>query len=352
MPRMLYGEYIEALLAEAKIEKRRAEIVDVQSTGQGVLLTLADGQTQQVDRLVLATGNLAARDYGYAGAGYTGHIWSPEPDSILSRDHFSPEDEPVLIIGTGLTTIDAIISLRQKGYAGQIIMVSRHGHLPQPHVTGLAPYPAFLIVGEAPRTALGLVKAIRGEIKRAQAKGIDWRAVTDALRADTSAIWMQLPESERKKLLPLLSIWGSHRHRMPPQSSMMIADEILTGKLKGLAAHVKAIRAAPKGLYVTLVIKGREITIEAAHVLNCSGPNSHIAKSGNRLLLKLLERGIITPGSLGMGIAATPDYRVKGNAENIFILGPQLSGERLETIAVPELRQQAEQVASKLLATI
>ena len=42
--------------------------------------------------------------------------------------------ERVLILGTGLTAVDTVLSLHDGGHTGEICLVSRHGMLPKGHV--------------------------------------------------------------------------------------------------------------------------------------------------------------------------------------------------------------------------
>jgi hypothetical protein len=47
--------------------------------------------------------------------------WAPAPDA------------DVLLVGSGLTAVDLIIELRDRGHRGRIHLVSRRGQMPQPH---------------------------------------------------------------------------------------------------------------------------------------------------------------------------------------------------------------------------
>ena len=70
------------------------------------------------------------------------------------------------------------------------------------------------------------------------------------------------------------------------------------------------------------------------------------------LLQNLFRRGLITSGPLGTGFHCSQDGAVidaSGHtSEIIFNLGPGRLGDLLESIAVPEIRQQAVELASTL----
>ncbi len=353
MPRRIYGDYLISLLAHARrklrLETFAHEVTDASFDKNGVMLTLAGGLRHRAGKLVLAIGNLPIRklqneDALLRSGRYAGPIWDAPEGSILTRKSFTPQDSPVLIIGTGLTMIDALLSLRNRGYDGPVFAASRDGLMPQPHLRETPSCAPFLPPESAPRTAMALLRAVRHEIAR---NPDNWRGIIDSLRADTPQLWANLPEGERRKLLRVQSFWGTHRHRMPPESAARIEREIATGKLTLLRGRMRRLEVARTGIDVELATRAEPLKV--AHVLNCSGPESDITRARSPLLQALLAKGAITPGPLAMGIATSTDYRAKGKAEDrLFIIGPQLLGERYETVAVPELRRQAEELAAIL----
>jgi len=64
----------------------------------------------------------------------------------------------ILIIGTGLTSLDLLLTLDKTKREGKIHLLSRRGLFPQPHKKA-APYPAFLDPDNLPKTARGAVPA-------------------------------------------------------------------------------------------------------------------------------------------------------------------------------------------------
>ena len=70
--------------------------------------------------------------------------WNLSPEaSALSGFHTDPwerdkiagiaKDADVLIVGTGLTMGDVVVTLREQGHRGRVTAISRHGLLPRTH---------------------------------------------------------------------------------------------------------------------------------------------------------------------------------------------------------------------------
>ena len=363
MPRLLYGDYIAALLEEAVqsegrvvIETIAAEITDAEKDGDGILLTFKDGNPQKADVLVLALGNLFSGKLSFEkdlsqNPRYIGSPWQAGTDVKLSA--LAGAAGPVVIVGTGLTMIDMLLTLRARSYQGKIIALSRHGLLPQPHGTVSHSYPVFLSPRNSPQSVYALTRSIRREIEHAQNQAQDWRGVIDSLRADTVALWGGLCERERKKSSRVLAFWNTHRHRMPPCSAEFLARERDRGLFEVCAGRVETLRPLANGLEIIVSKSGKKERLEAAYVINCAGPGTDILASGNKLLINLHAHRLIAKGPAGMGVAAQSNGRViAGRQSAIFILGPLLVGERLETIAVPEIRGQAESVAGAILRAL
>jgi uncharacterized NAD(P)/FAD-binding protein YdhS len=81
-----------------------------------------------------------------------------------------------LIIGTGLTSLDLLLTLDKTKREGKIHLLSRRGLFPQPHKKA-APYPAVLDPDKLPKTARALCRRVAQELRQANAQGIDWRPV-------------------------------------------------------------------------------------------------------------------------------------------------------------------------------
>lgn len=347
LPRMLYGEYLEhrlhqalQLALEKNIEVRlhRTRALSAAPAPEGLTLTLETGETLHAHAVVLATGNAPPQSFSFAAAlspaRYVRDVWQPGvfPASLHGLTH-------CVILGTGLTMIDTVLLLQSHGFQGAITALSRRGLLPAAHAPEvLPPYPAWM---PHAATALGLLREVRAEIHRTEA---DWRSVIDAMRPATVQLWRGLPPREQARFLRrLLPYWNIHRHRVAPEIHAVLAALTQAGRFTVRAAGLERATETPQGL--TLTTRAGEV-LRADLLINCTGPSADVMATGNPLLLSLAAQGLITPHPLRCGIAAA-----QGGA-GLFPIGPLMTGEYLETTAVPELRDQAAGVAEQVLARL
>lgn len=377
LPRMLYGAYLQDIVqqslnaAKAKniqVNIRQAQVTDAvlyHADTQQVMLTVDRGGVGQellVDAVILATGHLSSKRMEFQSSmlnyrdRYLSNFWK-EKTGILNIEQLSAMDEQaeIVIIGSGLSMTDAVLSLRKFGYRGHITAFSRNGKLPQPHGEASL-YPVWDWVANpahAPRSALGLLQGIRKEISKAAARGISWRAVIDSIRPITSQLWSQLPLSEKRCFMRrLFPLWNIHRHRMAPEIYQFLSEERQNGTLSLIPAHIYYM--GEDNEKITIAYRKRGINtldnLSADLVLNCAGIECDIGASHHPLLNNMRDRGLITIGPLRMGIELDVNGQIKGSAPDaVFAVGGLLIGEKLESTAVPELREQAKEVAEKLI---
>jgi uncharacterized NAD(P)/FAD-binding protein YdhS len=259
----------------------------------------------------------------------------------------------VLLVGTGLTMVDTVLSLAERNHEGRIHALSRHGLLPHVHRPGVA-------VGRSvefpqPLRIRAILRALRREARSAR-EVADWRGVVDALRPRTASLWRDLPEPERRRFLRhLRSFWDVHRHRMAPGVYETLEQLQRAGLLRVHAARVRSFRLMDGGWVEARVRPrglAREVTFRVQHVINCTGPDASIAR-GHPLLRGLLEAGLVRADALGLGLATDADGALldaEGRASGVlFTLGPLRRGDLWESTAIPEIRVQALALARRLL---
>ncbi len=339
LPRKLYGEYVHSVLQKALAEMPQRHFI---RRFEEEVKSLED--LGQLDAVVLATGNLPPRQFAVEGVtdAYIANSW----EKPLPRDLSNLVPESCIgIIGTGLTGVDAVLSVIARGFKGKILMFSRHGWLPQEHrhlTMAAKPWDAK----HASRNVLGLMV----ELRRRALKEQDWRNAVDALRPATQAIWQQLPAKEKTKFFRrLFSLWNIHRHRMAPQIGRKLAELQQDGKLEIMAVSLTKLQANAQGIEVNYRMHGKAGMQQVALLMNCTGPEYYLSKCSNPLLRDLLDRKIIRPDETGTGLALDENGAA---AKGVYPLGTLTVGTYLETTAVPELRAQAQQVARTLLAQL
>ncbi|MEO7240459.1 MAG: FAD/NAD(P)-binding protein, partial [Sphingomicrobium sp.] len=309
-PRQSFGVYLRDILDDAvaggQVEViERAAIAATPGDG-GWTVELDDGRALDCAALILANGNQPPEPLGFAaaaGARMINNPWGAEAQAAVRAAAGSGGD--VLLIGTGLTMVDLVLSLDAAGHRGTIVALSRRGLIPRGHAD-FAPAPAA--IEDVPRgNALALWRWLR---RRAGAVG--WRAAVDALRPHSQTLWQGLPAAEQRRFLRHARPWWDvHRHRIAPEISARLAQLVGEGRLEVRAGRIAAMRDAGDGVEVTIDRRGQRGTVPAkaekfAFAFNCTGPLGALARSQDPLLRGLLDAGAIRPDALGMGIAVDP----------------------------------------------
>lgn len=350
IPRMIYGDYLKSLahhyLPTAEFVKDEA--VDVDADGK---ITLASGGTLHADRIVLSTGNEAPAELPGSEtladhAAWAGNPWLPWHEKL------PPDTGTIVLLGTGLTTVDAIITLRALGWLGRIHAVSRHGWLPHAHFRGID-YPDFP-PGDVDLATLGLEKLIalmEQHCARLRELGANPAIIVDKMRPHTQRIWKNFTLEERTAFARQHAArWNVLRHRIAPEIHAQIASAQLTGQLQVHAANIERVEACGDQVRVNLS-NGKQL--DGDLVLNATGPQTRFTATRSILLQNLLKRGLIAPDDMDMGVRIDDDHTViradGSRSDKLLALGPLLRGTYWETIAVPELRGQARRVAETIL---
>jgi uncharacterized NAD(P)/FAD-binding protein YdhS len=360
--RRLYGRYLEEVLLEAveaaapgvELEVVAGEVVGLTEERGGVRLELASGERREARRAVLALGNAPSADLPVPDGGlYASPRYRRSPWVGGGLRHIASEDS-VLVVGTGLTMVDAVLSLAEQGHRGPIHALSRHGLLPHVH-RPCTPLRREASTDEAPGLR-GLLRELRRDVRHAQAQGRDWRDVVDGLRPVTVALWQGLSEPERRRFLRhLRAFWDVHRHRMAPAVGDILQQLQAAGVLRVHAARVRNFQLSDEGQVLARVRPrgfSREATFRVQHVINCTGPDACIGR-GHPLLRGLLESGLVRADALGLGLDTDAEGALldaEGRASGLFFtLGPLRRGELWETTAIPEIRAQALSLSRRLL---
>lgn len=328
-PRASYREYLlEKLDACAGIERIAEEAIDLRRESGTWTLATSAATYGKFDAAILALGNTSPSVSKELSAleGWTGFLadpWSGGLESVRKGDD-------VFIVGTGLTMFDVVLSLGAER-TGKIIARSRRGLIPHRH-EATTPRESVIPPG---RSAL---KEVRRE---AQLAGERWRDVIDGLRPQTVALWQTLSWSDRARFLRKLGpFWDIHRHRAAPEVWDQIASMRRSGMLDLAAGRLISSRPVGPDAEIEWEESGQRITHRFRSVINCTGPAPLSARPPT-IIAELVSRGEIAYDPLGLGLAA----KKLQVGEGLYAIGPMLKGERFESTAIREIREQAEALA-------
>ncbi len=377
--RSLYGEYIESTLQSAannlpslvtleRLQDETLSIKLIQDDSKAVL-KLASGNVVVADKVVLATGNFSPSPPSgisqtiAASDRYINDPWTANIEQLCTAGG------DALLIGTGLSMIDKTLELVNSGFTGTIHAISRHGLIPRAH--SKTSHPAFAQT-ELNQDLYGdlnlLFRAVKESIKSGSYEHLfdtastvkmevsDWRQVIDSLRPHSQALWASLSDKQKKRFLRHVSAyWDVHRHRMAPEVGEEIAALIAEGRLTVMAGRLYSVNETSEALIATVMPRGggQPQQLKVNLMLNCAGFTPDFRRAKNALAQSLLTRGLVEPHPTGLGINVRTDGAVLDSnhkpSKVLFTLGSPTFGLRGESVAVPELRVQARDLARTLL---
>jgi uncharacterized NAD(P)/FAD-binding protein YdhS len=351
VPRNLYGAYLSELLDTTLQSNPDLEVRFIQGEVKSLMkkhlgwIVAHDGGAVNADLVALATGN----DLPPPVAAHH----SPNLANRISDDPWAEHDlqksQEVLILGSGLTAIDVAISLKDRGHAGKIHLLSRHGLLPQPHVETI---PSPPLSQPFPKTARNFLRAMRTHLGPAPAAA-HWQGLMDAMRPHWPEVWLSFPAAEKKRFLRhCVTHWNVHRHRLAPAVGEYLghglADNIHV--LKGRLRHLKP---AQSGMIAQIARGDRIIDLPVDHVINCTGPNPNPEKTHDRLIENLVASRLARGTDAGVGLDVDARNRVldkSGTAQpSLLAMGALTRGHWWEITAIPEIARQAQVMSGAIM---
>ncbi|PZS70106.1 FAD/NAD(P)-binding protein [Stenotrophomonas maltophilia] len=352
--RHFFAAYLQQRLQEAvaaspaQLQVIAQPVLGLQPDDHGYQLTLGDGSTLHAAQAVLATGN-SMRPLPVPGADDVIEAWDYDGVRTLAGDH------AVAIVGSGLSMADTVLALLAAGHSGPLHVISRHGLLPLPHAHGGLPSfdPAVLL----PMSLRQRLHALRGFARKAQADGLPWQGVMDRIRPHGQALWCSLDAADQRRFLRhVVRYWDVHRHRIAEEVDVQLQALIDSGQLRVHRARLQ--RVWREGDAVQLSgrdASGDEQQWTISGVINATGVETRASALRNPLLRQLQADGLARPGPHGLGLdSSVPGDRLcaaGGQPQaRLGVLGSLRIGSLWESLAVPELRQQAQALATQVVA--
>lgn len=344
-PRMHFGNYLQETferIAEnsatgVRILADNAASIEITKTGFKVSLT--GGQTEEVDKIIVASG------------------WQ-----IPSRPHSSPkvfdltyklpetlqDGKSATIIGTGLTAIDTVLSIRNIGFEGQITMISRRGVIPQTHMLEDMPEQNF----STDMTLRQLFRFFKVRAKERKTQGLSWHGLLDGFRPKTQEYWKNLSLAEKSRFLRhARPYWDVHRHRMAEEISTAIHSELGSGKLQIIAAKISNVIERESHVEIKMRQRGKlhEIIHKADILIKASGADVLPAAALPPLFQSMILQDLAVPDVFSLGLNCTFNGELldsKGQiVPGIFAIGPVARANLWESVAMPEIVSMAGKIS-------
>ncbi len=354
-----YGLYLRDTLASllrSKQQRARVDFIKAKAVSclshsdEGSVFKLGDGREFRALNVALCLG---------VGTASLPRLTSDADIALLRRVVRNPwrlgwlsrvkPDDTIAILGSGLTMIDQVLSLRNKGHRGKIHVLSRRGLVPHSHSTVPVPpvEPSIDISRlEVSQILAGLKAQVRG--------GVAWRAVMDGLRPKTQMLWQKLGQEQRSRFLRhALAWWNIHRHRVAPQVHQVFDELIQDGTVTVHAGFVAKISRSEDQNILTFRQRGstEETSLAFDWLVNCTGMER--AGIGHSPLLQDMQKqNMLDTDALGLGIRVDDHSRVlscEGDPrQGLFAVGALTAGQFWEITAVPDIRIQTRKVAEEI----
>ncbi len=297
-PRILFGKYLEEIIARS-IETAESKGIKYNLIKENI------SEIKKQNNNFLINGNAYETCILAIGIDLKNsqkNFWNDDIKKYL-------DDEEIHIAGTGLTAVDAIISLIDENYCGKIFAHSRSGLITMARSTHE--------VSNSPLSIADMnlpLSQIFHKFVRACKNNKDWQCVMDSVRNITQELWQKL-DSEKKKRFKrhCLKYWNIHRHRCPQEQF---------AKLEKLLAEKK--------LFFTTEKLPKKF-------IDCTGFDFNFSSD---LVKNLVAENLVKYDDLKMGIIS--------NSSNLHIIGGANFGALLETTAIPEIAVEANNIAQKI----
>lgn len=350
VPRRLYRHYLNNILNELldnpKITLHHDQAIAVRQRHNNMETTTSLNDHIYSDAVILATGNEAF------AVSDSQHIIDP----WTKHEAYTPaKNDPIIILGTGLTMIDSVITLLNQGHTGSIYALSRRGLLPQTH----QPCPAIALEKSDFSPEKGLVALFRQIRELIKEHNGDWRGVIDGMRPYNAQLWCALSLTDKKRFLRhLRPWWDTYRHRMAPAIADQIHKAITSGQLKVIAGHITNMVELDGA--VTVQYEARQThnshSLTAPLLIDCRGGNIKLSGSKNPVIQSLLAQRIGKPDALDLGFDVDENLQLissDGAAQApVFAIGPVTKGIYWEVTAIPDIRNEALRLARHLTQTV
>jgi uncharacterized NAD(P)/FAD-binding protein YdhS len=375
-PRQMFGDYLEHLVGVAlekaggkiDFERVNGKVTRLDEKPGHVVLKTADGATADASQVILATGfreNPAQKRAKILENPYSEHA------NEFFAEAAGAKGAKTLIIGTGLTALDAAARLINSGYQGKIKMLSRRALMHKPYEdTPPDEYMAKKMRGdprpesdlpftkERPpfmeaKTLKSFVRGVVREYRRLEKEGYGSEEILSYWERFVPEVTRKFGHNELAGLFAANeTVFTAMRVGVTPEISRTIRTAMKSGQLEIQSASVQHIAEGADGKMKCAYMPGKmrfnlntltnvfntkaraEVTESFDYVISANGHGNNYdvapEKLSDPLWKDLLGAGKSVPHWTGSGIAVAQDFALldaEGKAsERVRAVGVPVAG--------------------------
>jgi uncharacterized NAD(P)/FAD-binding protein YdhS len=342
-----FGRYISELIAAEvgfdKIQRIQSKVSALNQEHGLWKLGTADGDVIYAERAIIATGNsppswpcpIQIENSEQASVRMIENPWTGQYlNSIRAEEH-------IVLLGGGLTALDAIYALAAQGHRGLITVVGPRAVFP--------PTQAQWVRQKQPNwpdklSPARLLRFMRQYLPPAPTTSTEWQSAWEELRPNLNSIWRQFTPHQRQIVFKRLGwAWSLYRFRASPQTIKAYEQLKANHQVQFAVGRAKQVECSDSAIAVQL---NNGQSLEADRMINCTGVGTDL------FLNKLIADAIAIPDPLGTAIAVDTNLNViKPNLQtwnNLWMLGPATMGSLGDVVAASAISKQAEQLASQI----
>jgi uncharacterized NAD(P)/FAD-binding protein YdhS len=336
-----FGRYISELItAEAGFEKIQwihSKVNSLSQTQDVWKLETSDGRVLYAEKAIIATGNspptwpcpIQTQIGEQASARMTESPWTGHYLTSIGAE------ERIVLLGGGLTALDAIYALAAQEHRGPITVVGPRPLFP--------PSQAHWMRQNQPNwpeklSPAKLLRFMRNYLPLLPTTSTEWQSAWEELRPNLNSIWQQFTPHQRRIVFKRLGwAWSLYRFRASPQTIKAYEQLKANHQIQFALGRAKQVECSESTITVQLNNGQR---IEADRIINCTGVGT------DSFLNQLIADAIAIPDPLGIAIAVDTNLNViKPSLQawnNLWMLGPATMGSLGDVIAASAISKQAE----------
>ena len=345
-----FGRYVAELIAAEvgfeKIQRIASKATRLNQAHDGLWkLGTADGGLFYAEKVIIATGNSpptwpcpVKTELGeQADPQLIENPWTGQYLAAIQLE------EHVVLLGGGLTALDAIYALAEQGHRGLITIVGPRPLFP--------PTQAQWSRQKQPNwpeklSPAKLVRFMRQYLPSAPTTSTEWQCAWEELRPNLNAIWQQFTPHQRQSLFKRLGwAWSLYRFRASPQTIKAYEQLRANHQIQFAVGRAKQVERS-KGTITVQLNNGQRI--QADRIVNCTGVGPDL------FLNRMIADAMAIPDPLGHAIGVNTNLNViKPNRQawnNLWMLGPATMGSLGDVVAASAISKQAEELAFQIQA--